>query len=113
VLGRGRAADVRLGDGLASRRHARLTRAGAHWLVHDLGSKNGVRVNGRRAAAGGALLSPGDRVAMGASLLLFEAPPGEAEAPRSERAPPAASARRRAIIVAVLAALATALAVAA
>jgi sigma-54 dependent transcriptional regulator, acetoin dehydrogenase operon transcriptional activator AcoR len=35
-------------DPMASQRHARLVRAGEGWRVRDAGSKNGIRVNGRR-----------------------------------------------------------------
>ena len=73
VLGRGRGADLRLADGLASRRHARFTRAGARWRVHDLGSKNGLRVNGRAAAPEGSPLEPGDRLAVGRPSLIAAA----------------------------------------
>ena len=117
VLGRGRAADLRLPDGLASRRHARFTRVGACWRVHDLGSKNGVRVNGRRAAAAGALLAPGDRVAVGATLLLFEASPlapSTAPEPVQGGTAPGVNAKRRPILIAAaLVAAAAAFAVAA
>lgn len=119
VLGRGRAADLRLRDGLASRSHARFTRAGARWRVHDLGSKNGVRVNGRPAAKSGVVLVPGDQVTVGDSLLLFEppaAPPDRELAPGPAPAPAGVSgtpARRRAALVSAAALLACAAALAA
>ncbi|GEJ58044.1 FHA domain-containing protein [Anaeromyxobacter diazotrophicus] len=119
VLGRGRAADLRLRDGRTSRSHARFTRAGASWRVHDLGSKNGVRVNGRPAARSGALLAPGDRLAVGDSLLLFEPPaagPARALAPVRAPAPagaPPVAARRPAALAAAWALLACAAALAA
>lgn len=71
VLGRGRGADLRLDGGLTSRRHARFIRAVAGWQVVDLGSKNGLRVNGRPAQQGGLPLAPGDLIALGESVLLF------------------------------------------
>jgi Nif-specific regulatory protein len=38
--------DVQLDDPSVSRRHARISRANAGWLIEDLGSTNGVTVNG-------------------------------------------------------------------
>ncbi len=63
VLGRGEDCDVVLGGVLASRHHAELARDGRFWVVRDLGSRNGVRVNGRRVER--EALSPGDVVCMG------------------------------------------------
>ena len=74
VAGRGRRADLRLPDALASRAHARFARAGDAWRVHDLGSKNGLTVNGRPAAPDGTALAPGDLLALGATVLRFDAP---------------------------------------
>ncbi|HYA08361.1 MAG TPA: DUF3662 and FHA domain-containing protein [Gaiellaceae bacterium] len=48
VLGRSRDADVRIDDPNVSRRHAEIVQEGSvFWLV-DLGSTNGIEVNGRR-----------------------------------------------------------------
>src|SRR5262245_55703181 len=44
VLGSGPAADVRIEDPTVSARHCRLTHAGTHVDVADLGARNGVRV---------------------------------------------------------------------
>src|SRR5688572_3105697 len=52
-----------------STKHARLTRDGARWLIEDLGSKNGVRVNA--AVVPRALLEDGDRIELGHTFLLF------------------------------------------
>ena len=48
VLGRSREADVVVDDPNVSRRHAEVRPSGGSWIVRDLGSTNGVKVNGRR-----------------------------------------------------------------
>lgn len=47
-----------------SRRHARLERDGDHWLVEDLGSTNGTRINDERIG-NAQRLKPGDRLQFG------------------------------------------------
>lgn len=48
VLGRDEGCEVVL-EGLSiSRRHARILESGGSWFVEDLGSRNGVRLGGRR-----------------------------------------------------------------
>ena len=52
VVGRDPAADVHIDDDRVSRRHARLTPlGGGGWQLRDLGSKNGVTVDGRPVSA--------------------------------------------------------------
>ena len=70
VLGRSRECDVVLDDPNVSRRHAEVRFDGAAWSVSDLGSTNGVRVNGRRVDH--AELDPGDRITLGVTELTFE-----------------------------------------
>ena len=70
VLGRSRDCDVTIEDPNVSRRHAELRREGAGWVVIDLGSTNGIKVNGRRVQE--ASLQPGDEIAIGISRLSFE-----------------------------------------
>ena len=48
VLGRSRDCDLILPDVLLSRRHAELERNDSGWLLRDLGSLNGTRLNGAR-----------------------------------------------------------------
>ena len=71
VLGRDTQSDLVIDDDLASRSHARLRPSGRGWIVEDLGSTNGTRVNGFRSAA--QLLLDGDQVAIGATVFTFEA----------------------------------------
>ncbi len=47
-LGRGDEVDVTIAHGSVSRAHARLAREEGSWWLTDLGSKNGVRVDGQR-----------------------------------------------------------------
>jgi diguanylate cyclase (GGDEF)-like protein len=69
LIGRAREADVRIDDAGTSRRHARLLRsqAGRH-ILEDLGSANGIFVNGRRVERMD--LEDGDRVQIGPAVLL-------------------------------------------
>ena len=70
VLGRSRDCDVTLDDPNVSRRHAELRREGGTWVVADLGSTNGVKVNGRRV--NDHPLTPGDEIVLGLERLTFE-----------------------------------------
>jgi FHA domain/Domain of unknown function (DUF1707) len=73
VLGRSRECDCVLAEPSVSRRHAELRRDGSCWLLRDLGSRNGTRVNGVRLIDQ-TEVSPGDRVSFGdARFLLGEA----------------------------------------
>jgi Protein of unknown function (DUF3662)/Inner membrane component of T3SS, cytoplasmic domain len=70
VVGRSREADIVLADPNVSRRHAELRRDDSGWHVADLGSTNGIKVNGRRVDQ--VALSPGDRITIGVTDLTFE-----------------------------------------
>jgi DNA-binding NtrC family response regulator len=48
VLGRSDDCDVVLRGAEASRHHAEFLRIGSEWIIHDLGSRNGVYVDGQR-----------------------------------------------------------------
>jgi hypothetical protein len=74
VLGRSRDCDCVLAEPSVSRRHAELRREDGRWLLRDLGSRNGTRVNGVRLLDE-AEVCPGDRVSFGdARFRLGEAP---------------------------------------
>jgi len=71
TIGRSRDADCVLGDPNVSRHHAELQRApNGDWTIADLGSTNGVKVNGRRVSS--TRLSPGDQVTLGTTTFVFE-----------------------------------------
>src|ERR671916_771123 len=63
VLGRSREADIVLQDPNVSRRHAEVRRGDDGWHIVDLGSTNGIKVNGRRVES--QALRPGDQVTIG------------------------------------------------
>jgi hypothetical protein len=72
TLGRSRDCDIVLSDANVSRRHAEVLPAAAGvWTIADLGSTNGVLVNGRRIA-GAEQLTAGDRIALGTAEIAFE-----------------------------------------
>jgi hypothetical protein len=71
AIGRSRDCDVVLEDSSISRRHAELRPEGTVWWIEDLGSTNGVRVNGL-TIRGAQELSSGDRIEMGSTEILFE-----------------------------------------
>jgi hypothetical protein len=68
TLGRGASAQVALHDPAASRNHLRIERREGQLAIVDLGSKNGVELNGRRVRAH-APLHDGDRVRVGETVL--------------------------------------------
>jgi hypothetical protein len=71
TIGRSKDAECVLRDPNVSRRHAELRRSpGGEWTIADLGSTNGVKVNGRRVAS--SRLSPGDEVTLGTTTFSFD-----------------------------------------
>jgi hypothetical protein len=64
VIGRAPDCDCLVSDASVSRRHAELRREGERWLVRDLGSRNGTRVNGMRVLEP-VEVRPGDRLSLG------------------------------------------------
>jgi hypothetical protein len=71
VIGRSRDAHVVLDDPNVSRRHAEVRPSGGSWIVNDLGSTNGIKVNGRRVE-GPQSLRRGDVIEIGTSRVTFE-----------------------------------------
>ncbi len=69
VLGRSRDCDIRLEDPNVSRHHAEIRQEGATYWVVDLGSTNGIEVNGRRVKR--AKLENADRLTLGSTELTF------------------------------------------
>ncbi|CAA9488434.1 MAG: Adenylate cyclase [uncultured Solirubrobacteraceae bacterium] len=71
VIGRSRDADIVLSDPNVSRRHAEIRPAGrGRWTVNDMGSTNGVKVNGS-LISGDHPLQAGDRIALGTADIRF------------------------------------------
>jgi hypothetical protein len=71
TIGRSRDCDIVLEDSGVSRRHAEIRPGSGVWTVEDLGSTNGVRINGR-PLNGAQPLSAGDRVELGSTEIVFE-----------------------------------------
>jgi hypothetical protein len=69
VVGRSREADIRVADVNVSRRHAEVRQEGAGYWIVDLGSTNGVEVNGKRVER--TRLRDGDRIVIGSTEVVF------------------------------------------
>ena len=73
-VGRGAENDIFILDPRASRAHCRVERHGDQFLLVDLGSQNGTRLNGHLIERAG--LKAGDEIGVGSARLFFEeAPP--------------------------------------
>ncbi len=70
VLGRSRRCDIVLTDPNVSREHAEVRRQGDGFMLRDLGSTNGTRLNRRDVKQ--AVLQHGDRIELGTTELTFE-----------------------------------------
>lgn len=71
TIGRSRDCDVVLDDPNASRHHAELTARGSSWVLRDLGSTNGTRINGRRLDRP-EVIGAGDEIGIGSAAIGFE-----------------------------------------
>lgn len=67
--------ELLINDGTLSARHLQLTPTQAGWLVEDLGSRNGTRVDGVRLAEGSKLpIRSGSKIAAAQCLFTFFTP---------------------------------------
>jgi FhaA, N-terminal domain/FHA domain len=71
TIGRSRQCDVVLEDANISRQHAELRPRGGSWVLTDLGSTNGSRLNGHQVERS-EVVRPGDEIELGATVLRFE-----------------------------------------
>ena len=69
TLGRDPSSSLVLDDRELSRRHAVIRRGPSGWEIHDLGSSNGIRIQGHRMEC--ALLSDGDEIRLGPFVLVY------------------------------------------
>jgi len=69
VIGRSRDCDIQLADSNVSRRHAELRQEGTSYWIVDLGSTNGLEVNGKRVKR--AKLRSGDTITLGSTEVTF------------------------------------------
>lgn len=70
IIGRSVGSNVRLDDSEVSRHHARINHDGTHFILRDLGSANGSRINGQICTEHE--LRNGDTLQFGASILAFQ-----------------------------------------
>ena len=70
TIGRDSACDLLIEDLSVSRSHARLEHAAGRWLLTDLGSTNGTRLNGWRVRDA-VLVQAGDRLAFGSAVFVI------------------------------------------
>jgi hypothetical protein len=75
TIGREPDCDMTLADETVSRWHASLERAAGGWLLADLGSTNGTRLNGWRVTSP-IPVRPGDKVSFGRATFLLSERPG-------------------------------------
>jgi pSer/pThr/pTyr-binding forkhead associated (FHA) protein len=88
TIGRREGNTVRLGERNVSRRHARLSRGAGPVVIEDLGSRNGVRVNGDRIR-GPTRIGEGDLIEIGDyGLAIQDRRPSEKAAPDAALAGP-------------------------
>lgn len=71
AIGRSAESDFVIDDRTVSRRHATIRHEGDLWVLVDLGSTNGTRVNGARVD-GRAVIWPGDELGFGAATARFD-----------------------------------------
>ncbi len=71
TLGRSRQCEVVLDDPNVSRQHAEIRPRGGSWVLSDLGSTNGSRINGRTVERP-EVVRPGDEIEIGTTVLRFE-----------------------------------------
>jgi hypothetical protein len=69
LIGRSKECDIQLTDPNVSRRHAELRQEGMTYWIVDLGSTNGVEVDGRRTKR--AKLADGDSFTLGSTEIVF------------------------------------------
>ncbi len=70
TVGRNADNDITLDDPAVSQQHARIFYREGHFVVEDMGSANGTRVNG--VIVKGSPLYPGDEITIGKHVLVFE-----------------------------------------
>jgi pSer/pThr/pTyr-binding forkhead associated (FHA) protein len=70
TVGRTPANNIQVEDKAASRKHCLIKAVGDSWMLVDLGSANGTKVNGDRVKEWD--LSDGDRIKIGKTVLAFK-----------------------------------------
>lgn len=91
-IGRISTCTIQVLDRRVSRRHACVFVEGGQYFIEDLGSKNGLLLNGELVSRSRAPLKSGDRIVLGDTTLVFEHEPGA-----SPGAPDASATDSRAV----------------
>ena len=76
VIGRSSRCDLAVADRCLSRQHIRIFKSDDEWLVEDMGSRNGTRVNGEMIS-GPTPISPGDVIDASMSRITFGGSTGD------------------------------------
>jgi pSer/pThr/pTyr-binding forkhead associated (FHA) protein len=71
AIGRRPDSDFVIDDRTVSRHHATIRQEGTFWVLVDIGSTNGTRVNGVRIE-GRSVIRPGDELGFGAATARFD-----------------------------------------
>ena len=79
ILGRSRRCDVRIQSSTISSRHCRLDYVNGHWVVEDLESSNGIRVDGIRFRR--KCVMPGSELSLSRESFMLEYIPGDGVPP--------------------------------
>lgn len=79
VLGRSRKCDVRINSGTISSQHCRLRLVSGYWVVEDLGSSNGIRVDGVRYRE--KCVMPGSELSLARESFILDYVPGDGVPP--------------------------------
>jgi len=75
TIGRGQDNDIVFFDAKVSRNHAKITKEGKNYILRDLGSFNGTKIN--KQLVNDAELKHGDQIMIGAATLVFRAHAGD------------------------------------
>src|SRR2546422_2419400 len=79
IIGRGDSAQFQISDNAASREHCKVFEQAGTWMVADLNSRNGIKVNDVQTTRKN--LGNGDRIVIGETTLVFETTSAAAAAP--------------------------------
>src|SRR5262245_34364139 len=104
IVGRGETANFQISDNAASREHCKIFEQGGAWVVADLNSRNGIKVNDVQTTRKN--LAQGDRIVIGETTIVFET--GGGAPAKSAAAPVAAASKKEAAFAAARAASAPA-----
>lgn len=86
VIGRTSDNDIALPLKSVSRKHCQIERSGSEYKIIDLGSRNGIKINGEMVMNG--ILKNGDKIDIGAVTMYFGEKPTSAAAPRPPKPAP-------------------------